>query len=327
MFAIRWLHRDWHLNNRKTKSYKECFMALESQKIDIKPALQAKADSAEQVLRRLLDNWQGVPDILAAAVDYTLTAPGKRVRAAIVFWVCEMFSDSDDSIADASSAAAAIEMVHTYSLIHDDLPAMDDDDFRRGRESCHKKFDEATAILAGDALLTMAFEVLSRDVTDEVVAVEMIRILTRAAGPAGMIAGQVDDMQAEKTAGNAQLLKQIHTNKTARMFEAAALLGAVAGRASVSDKDKLGEFGLKLGLCFQIADDILDTSASTAQLGKTAGKDAANGKLTYPSLFGIDESKNMLTKLSAEAIEAIDGFGPKADTLVALTEAMMKRTK
>lgn len=302
-------------------------MALESQKIDIKAALQTKADFTEQILKQLLDDWQGIPDLLAEAVDYTLTAGGKRIRAALVLFSCEIFSDSDSSLSDAAVAAAAIEMIHTYSLIHDDLPAMDDDDFRRGRASCHKKFDEATAILTGDALLTMAFEVLSRDVTDPVIAVEMIRILTRAAGPTGMIAGQADDMQAEKTGGNAQLLMQIHTNKTARMFEAAALLGAVAGHAAESDKNKLGQFGLKLGLCFQIADDILDVSALTSQLGKTAGKDAANGKLTYPSLFGMDESKKILTKLSAEAVEAINCFGNRADTLVALTDAMMKRTK
>jgi geranylgeranyl diphosphate synthase type II len=193
--------------------------------------------------------------------------------------------------AEARTAAAAIEMVHTYSLVHDDLPAMDDDDLRRGRPTCHKAFDEATAILTGDGLLTLAFEVLADGIGAAALAVRLIGELARAAGPAGMIAGQVADLKAESTVGSVAMLEYIHTNKTAKMFRCAATMGALCAGASGEQLRTLGQYGLKIGLGFQIADDILDVSASSEQLGKTAGKDLKAAKCTYPAVVGIEKAR------------------------------------
>jgi len=224
-------------------------------------------------------------------------------------------------------AAAAIEMVHTYSLIHDDLPAMDDDDLRRGQPSCHKQFDEATAILAGDGLLTLAFEILSTQVEDSCAALKMVRTLSQAAGPSGMVAGQMDDLMAEHEPGTMELLRQIHMNKTARMFAAAAGLGAIAGHASEAQLEAVLEYGLKMGLCFQVADDILDVTVESEQLGKTAGKDEQQGKLTYPALVGLDESQRIAEELTIEAVDALRIFGPEADILRQLAQRLLHRNK
>ncbi|MCD4831167.1 MAG: polyprenyl synthetase family protein [Anaerohalosphaeraceae bacterium] len=300
-------------------------MTVESGKIDVKAVLVDRAERIDAVLADILASGAPIPKSLAEAISYTLIAPGKRIRPAVTLCVCQMLSG--EICADAETAAAAIEMVHTYSLIHDDLPAMDDDDFRRGRASCHKAFDEATAILAGDSLLTLAFEIMAERISLPGKAVELIKILAAAAGPSGMIAGQVADIEAEKSRGNEDALKYIHINKTARMFQAATLCGAVAAGASEGDKKLLADFGLNLGLCFQIADDILDVSASTAELGKTAGKDAAAGKLTYPSLFGLAESKKIAAGIAEKAMAVIEPFGEKANVLIALTENLINRTR
>jgi geranylgeranyl pyrophosphate synthase len=225
-------------------------------------------------------------------------------------------------------------MVHTYSLIHDDLPAMDDDDLRRGRPTCHKAFDEATAILAGDALLTLAFEVLASKIADAYLATELITQLARAAGAAGMIAGQMADLQAENTAGTVQALEYIHTNKTAKMFRCAAVMGGLCGQAELGrfkaepgQLDALARYGLKIGLGFQIADDILDVSASSEQLGKTAGKDVQAAKCTYPAVVGIDRSKELERQLAHDAVEALEIFDEKADVLRQLAQALLEREK
>ena len=218
-------------------------------------------------------------------------------------------------------------MVHTYSLIHDDLPAMDDDDFRRGRPSCHKQFDEATAILTGDALLTFAFELLAKRITSPTMAAQLTAALAFAAGGAGMVGGQMADLLAENAKGNRKTLEYIHTNKTAKMFEAACKMGAIAGRATKSQLEHLADYGLKIGLGFQIADDILDLTAATEQLGKTAGKDTAQGKLTYPALVGLEKSKRLAQKITADAIAALKSFGPSADPLRQLAKVMLDRTK
>jgi geranylgeranyl diphosphate synthase type II len=228
---------------------------------------------------------------------------------------------------DAEIAAAAVEMIHTYSLIHDDLPAMDDDDMRRGRPSCHRQFDEATAILAGDGLLTLAFEILATEVKNPATAVAMIRTLSKAAGPAGMIAGQMADMEGSQAVASMESLEYIHTNKTAEMFAASAVLGGIAGQATDSQIDALRRYGMKIGLGFQIADDLLDVTSSAENLGKTAGKDMAQGKLTYPALVGIDQSRQLLEKVTSEAISALSGFRPAAAILQQLAEQLLTRTK
>jgi len=287
--------------------------------------LAEMAAQAGQTLDRLLQKQAHIPEPLKGAMEYMLQSGGKRLRSALVMWTCRMVAGQIND--DAQVAAAAVEMVHTYSLIHDDLPAMDDDDMRRGRPSCHKQFDEATAILAGDALLTLAFEVLATEVDDPAAAVAMIRTLSRAAGPAGMIAGQIADMEGSRAAASMENLEYIHTNKTAEMFAASAVLGGIAGRASDAQLETLREYGMKIGLGFQIADDLLDVTGNTENLGKTAGKDTVQGKLTYPALVGIEKSRQIFERITLEAMAALTVFGPRADILRMLATELLLRTK
>jgi len=287
--------------------------------------LQDKRAIINSTLRELFAQDVGIDNDLKAAIKYTLEAPGKRIRSALVLWCCEVVSGSVNS--DAEVAAAAIEMVHTYSLVHDDLPAMDNDDLRRGQPTCHKAFDEATAILTGDALLTLAFAVLAERISDPAIAVKLVRQLAHDAGPAGMIAGQMADLKAENSKDTEELLEFIHTNKTAKMFRCAAAMGAICGRANDAQLAALCEYGLKTGLGFQIADDILDTSATSEHLGKTAGKDVKAGKVTYLKLLGMEKSKQLEKKLADEAVAALQPFGKEADILRQLAEALLKRTR
>lgn len=292
---------------------------------DFAAGLAEKAVIVNETLGEMVDSRVEILPHLRKAIKYTLNAPGKRVRAAIVLWSCELVAGEINQA--ARTAAAAIEMVHTYSLVHDDLPAMDDDDTRRGQPTCHKAFDEATAILTGDALLTLAFEVLAAHVDDPAVAVRLIKTLAKVSGAEGMIAGQMADLANENTEATLGVLKQIHINKTAKMFAGAAAMGAVAGGANDNEIEHLLQFGLKLGLVFQIADDILDVSGTTEQLGKTAGKDAVQGKVTYPAVVGLDESRSIAVKMTDEAMLALYIFGKKADTLRALAGALLDRTR
>ncbi len=289
--------------------------------------LQNKARLVNDILARLLARHTEINGDLKEAMKYTLFAPGKRVRSALVLWCCELVGGKINP--NAETAAAAIEMVHTYSLVHDDLPAMDDDDLRRGSPTCHMAFDEATAILAGDALLTLAFEILATDIDDAHTAIRLVRELSDAAGPAGMIAGQMADLKAplQKTQATEQQLQAIHINKTAKMFRGAAVMGAVCGGANKDQLQSLSEYGLKIGLGFQIADDILDVCASSEQLGKTAGKDAKADKCTYPAVVGIEKSKQLAKKLANEAVDILAPFDKKADTLRRLAIALLERTK
>lgn len=292
---------------------------------DFNTQLTVKAQFVNETLTKLLAEQGQIESDLKEALGYTLEGPGKRIRSALVLWCCELIAGSVNH--DAEIAAAAIEMVHTYSLVHDDLPAMDDDDFRRGRATCHKAFDEATAILVGDALLTLAFGMLAEKIDEPTIAVRLICQLGQDAGPAGMIAGQMADLKSEKTEGNRELLEYIHTNKTAKMFRCAAVMGAVCGGADAGQLGKLSEYGLKIGLSFQIADDILDVKGTSKHLGKTAGKDAKAAKCTYPAIFGLEKSRQLEEKLASEAIAALESFGPKAETLRLLAMALLERTK
>jgi len=266
--------------------------------MDFNTLLHEKAELINHTLAQLLASQQ-IDNKLKETLKYTLGTPGKRIRSVLVLWCCELVSGEINH--DAEIAAAAIEMVHTYSLVHDDLPAMDNDDFRRGLPTCHKAFDEATAILAGDALLTLAFEILAKEIDEPTTAVKLIGQLAQDAGPGGMIAGQMADLRAENGLGNKDLLEYIHTNKTAKMFRCAAAMGAICGGAEKKQLDLLSEYGLKIGLGFQIADDILDVSASSEQLGKTVGKDAKAAKCTYPAVVGIEKARELEKKLADEA--------------------------
>ena len=297
----------------------------QQEKTDFKDALAQKAKLANQVLLDILDSAEDIQPDIHAAMRYTLDAPGKRIRAAMVFWCCELIAGEVTPAAKA--AAAAIEMVHTYSLVHDDLPEMDNDDMRRGRPTCHKQFDEATALLTGDALLTYAFEVIADKVDDSKTALSLIRLLAKAAGPAGMIAGQMQDLNSEKQQGTLDILRYIHTNKTAKMFAASAAMGAVAGGADHASVKHLYSYGLDVGLCFQVADDLLDISASSQQLGKTAGKDQAQGKVTYPAVIGRTNSLDVARQLTQSAVEELTSFGPRADILRQLAVELLSRSK
>jgi len=300
---------------------------VKASKTDFNALLQKKAQSVNDVLKKLLARHTEINSDLKKAIKYTLFAPGKRVRSALVLWCCELFGGKTNH--NSEIAAAAIEMVHTYSLVHDDLPAMDDDDFRRGQQTCHKAFDEATAILTGDALLTLAFEILAKEIDGPAVAVKLVRELAEASGPAGMIAGQMADIKTtlNKTQATKKDLQNIHINKTAKMFRCAAVMGAVCGGANKSQLNRLSEYGLKIGLGFQIADDILDVCASSEQLGKTAGKDAKADKCTYPAVVGIEKSKQLAKQLAEEAVAILEPFGQKAEILRQLTIALLERTK
>jgi geranylgeranyl pyrophosphate synthase len=292
---------------------------------DFDTQLRQKAQFVNNTLQQLLAEKTDINHDLKEAIKYTLEAPGKRIRSALVLWCCELVSGKINH--NTKIAAAAVEMVHTYSLVHDDLPAMDDDDFRRGQPTCHKAYDEATAILTGDALLTLAFEVLAKQIDTASVAVKLIGQLAEAAGPAGMIAGQIADLKAENGEGTKELIEYIHTNKTAKMFRCAAAMGAICGRADNKQLDCLCEYGLKIGLGFQIADDILDVCGSSEHLGKTAGKDGKAGKATYPAVLGLEKSRQMAKKLADEAAAVLEPFGPKADTLRKLAVALLQRTR
>jgi geranylgeranyl pyrophosphate synthase len=285
--------------------------------------LSERAADVNAILQRVLAERTDVDEDLRRAMEYTLLAPGKRVRSVLVLWACEMVAGSCSH--NAEIAAAAVEMVHTYSLVHDDLPAMDDDDFRRGRKTCHKAFGEATAILAGDALLTLAFEILGAGIDDAATAVKLVVELAGAAGAAGMVAGQMEDLRAEGMAPGEKALRRIHTNKTAKIFGCAAVMGGICGGADAGQLDALRRYGLKVGLGFQIADDVLDICASSEQLGKTAGKDIKAGKATYPAVVGLDGSKRLAERLCNEAVEAVESFGPQRQNLSRLASALLRR--
>jgi len=280
--------------------------------MDFNARLRRKAQSVNYSLQRILD-LQDINGELKEALKYTLGTPGKRVRSVLLLWCCELVSGQVNS--DAEIASAAIEMVHTYSLIHDDLPAMDDDDMRRGQPTCHKAFDEGTAILAGDALLTLAFEILAKEINQSAVAVALIAQLAQDAGASGMIGGQMADLRAEENTG------------TKELFRCAAAMGALCGGATQKQLDSLCEYGLHVGLAFQITDDILDETASSEQLGKTAGKDLKAEKCTYPAVIGLEQAREVQEKLTSEAVEILKPFGPKADTLRQFATALLERTK
>ena len=291
---------------------------------DFNTLLRKNAQFINYILQQILSSQQ-IKDDLKEAMRYTLFAPGKRIRSALALWCCEVIKGQVNR--NAEIAAAAIEMIHTYSLIHDDLPAMDNDDLRRGIPTCHKAFNEATAILTGDALLTLAFEILAKEIDQPAIAVRLIGELAQAAGPTGMIAGQMADLNAERKGGDEKILEYIHLNKTAKMFRCAAAMGAICGGAGEKEYECLCEYGSKIGLGFQIADDILDVSASSEQLGKTAGKDAKAAKCTYPAVVGMKKAKELGRRLADDAAAVLKPFGKKADILRQLAIALLERTR
>lgn len=271
--------------------------------LDITAYFKQKTVQVDQWLERLLPAADEAPPIIHEAMRYSLFAGGKRLRPILTIATGEIFGAQERELLPA---ACALEVIHTYSLIHDDLPAMDNDDLRRGLPTCHVKFGEAMAILAGDALLTQAFLILADYETNN--AVRKVRVLSEVAHAAAttraLIGGQVLDIQSEgKTVTGAQL-EEIHRAKTGALIRCAVRIGAIIGGASEDELKALTEYGEKIGLAFQVADDLLDATATSEELGKTAGKDAATQKATYPALYGLDGARQMAERLYHEAIVA-----------------------
>lgn len=263
-----------------------------------------------------------VPSELVKAIRYSALAPGKRIRPYLVVRCCELVGGR---AADAWSIAAAVECVHTFSLIHDDLPAMDDDDLRRGQPTCHKKFDQATAVLAGDALVVLAFELLTRHVKDQAVAARMVLELALGTGWAGMIGGQTADILGQSKPSVLELASYIHKRKTASLFKTSCRLGAMAGRGDTDTIAICGRFGQSLGRAFQIADDLLDVTSTAEELGKKVGKDAVANKQTFPQCVGIERSRTAAREEAKAAIAELSTFGPQADDLRALARYVVDR--
>jgi geranylgeranyl diphosphate synthase type II len=283
----------------------------------------ARIDAA---LAALPGRYPAAPPRLIESIQYSLTAGGKRLRPALVFETAR--AARGDAAADGASttaAALAIEMVHTFSLVHDDLPAMDDDDLRRGRPTNHKVFGEAMAILAGDAMLAMAFEVLATDAAPHAAAL-LARELAIATGPLGMIGGQVLDMAGEGTALTFDALKQVHALKTGALLTAACRMGAIAGGGDAGTLAAVTTFGRHVGLAFQIVDDLLDVTATPAQLGKATGKDSDRGKNTYPRLLGLDASRAEAAEQLRRGLLAIEPLGERAEGLRTIARFVVERS-
>ena len=261
----------------------------------------------DEHLDRLVPAETAPPSNVHRAIRWSLLGGGKRFRPALVLACGEAFGAPTE---DLLSTACALEMIHTYSLIHDDLPAMDDDDLRRGRPTCHVRFDEATAILAGDALQALAFQVIAEDERlPPAVRVALVSEVARAAGtPSGMVAGQADDLVAESQDVTADELERIHRRKTGAMIAAAARCGAIIARASAGELDAITRYALELGLLFQITDDLLDVTATSEDLGKTPGKDARASKATYPSLYGLQSARERASAVYGETCAALDSL-------------------
>jgi geranylgeranyl diphosphate synthase type II len=291
--------------------------------MELQEFLKRCAKEVDAALDRYLPKATVKPATIHRAMRYSLFAGGKRMRPVLALAAAEACGGKFDA---ALPAACAVECVHTYSLIHDDLPCMDDDDMRRGRPTSHKVFGEGVAVLAGDALLTQAFEILAQaQPTKRHSIATMIRELADAAGSLKLIAGQVADLEGEgKKASRAQL-RFIHERKTAAMIETSLRLGAMSANATPAQLDALTAFGRNLGLAFQVIDDILDVTQTSEKLGKSAGKDVAAEKTTYPSVIGLEASKREAKKLTTAALEALSPFGKRGAVLEAIADHLLVR--
>jgi len=279
--------------------------------------------AVDAALQKLLPTETTPPASIHKAMRYSVFAGGKRVRPILCLESARIFT------ADVSASmypACAIEFIHTYSLIHDDLPALDNDDLRRGKPTCHRQFGEAAAILAGDALLTLAFETVAAAPVDAERRVKMATEISTSAGTVnGMVGGQVADLEAEGKDVGPEMLEYIHRSKTAALIRASITSGALCAGAPAEDVARLRRFGETIGWAFQVTDDILDVEESSAALGKTAGKDVAQQKATYPSVFGLERSHQIAKELSERAIAELDTYGTKASRLREIGEFLVYR--
>jgi geranylgeranyl diphosphate synthase type II len=315
---------------------------------DLAHYLQSRQALVERRLEEVVTTEPDIPAALREAMRYSLLSPGKRLRPCLVFMACEAVGGKGDS---AWPAACAVELVHTYSLIHDDLPAMDDDDLRRGLPTCHKKFGEALAILAGDALLTLAFQVLAQNTPARTAAACSLE-LAKGAGAGGMVGGQVEDLAWESSTGqqatgqgpgpvfphveqphSIEALENIHAHKTGALFRACLRLGILSAqgdRPGGPDHDlmhRLDRYGHYFGLVFQITDDLLDAVGTAAATGKRTQKDAARGKLTYPGLLGIEESRRRAADLGNKTLDLLAPLGESGQPLAALMHFVLARNR
>lgn len=288
------------------------------------PQLQRYQHQVEQGLDRLVPTASTPPARLHEAMRYALLGGGKRLRPVLTLATADLFPNAADPV----PAAVALECIHTYSLVHDDLPCMDDDDLRRGRSTTHKQYDEATALLAGDALLTLAFQLVGRHYAAQpALAAGLTREIADAAGSERLIGGQMADLLAEKKSNaTASELDFIHLNKTAAMITVSLVAGGLCGGATAGQVEALRTAGRHLGLAFQIVDDVLDATADTATLGKTAGKDAKADKTTYVKLHGLEASRNFARRHTDEALSALAGLPGDLSFLRALVDSMAGRT-
>jgi geranylgeranyl diphosphate synthase type II len=296
---------------------------------DLKAYLNRNRQAIDRALESCIhSNLKGPAGKLVDSMRYSLFAGGKRLRPILCIAGAEAVGGSEK---DVLPAACALEFIHTYSLIHDDLPAMDDDSLRRGKPTNHKVYGEALAVLAGDALLTEAFNLLAEqqmaDKSGPMIVLEVIRIIAHAAGFNGMVGGQAADIRFEGKNVELSVVEYIHSHKTAALINASLKSGAMLAGGSKSQIDAITKYGIKAGLAFQISDDILDIEGETSKIGKPVGSDLEKGKATYPSVVGLDAAKEMQTLLIKEAIEALKGFGERAIPLREIARYIIERKK
>jgi geranylgeranyl diphosphate synthase type II len=304
--------------------------------LDVRTLLQSGAALTDQALERLLPSPNTPPHSIHRAMRHSTFAGGKRLRPILCLEAARMIAGGNALDVPAAELGAAIEMIHTYSLIHDDLPALDNDDLRRGQPTCHVAFGEATAILAGDALQTLAFQTISRLDCPPAATVAILRAVSDAIStgvgvdlpgglPYGMIGGQVMDLESEGVKPSADLVERIHRSKTGALITVSIVAGGHLAGATPDTIDRLRTFGEKAGLAFQIVDDVLDMTQDSAQLGKTAGKDTASDKATWPAIFGIEQSLHDAEELIADAFVALEPFRESAASLKALALYLTQR--
>lgn len=292
---------------------------------DISAYLEKTSAAVNRALDKSLPSEKTKPATIHKAMRYSLFAGGKRLRPALVIAAAEACGGKMEA---ALPYACAVECIHTYSLVHDDLPAMDNDDFRRGKPTNHKVFGEGIAVLAGDALLTQAFEILAKAPKLKRYATsDVILELAQASGSLQLIAGQVADLEGEGKKISVNELKYIHERKTSALLRCSARLGGMSANCNAAQLEALSDFGYHVGLAFQVIDDILDVTQSTEQLGKTAGKDVAAQKATYPSILGLEKSRQIATRLTDRAFAALEPLGKRAAALEALAEYLLKRDR
>ena len=289
-----------------------------------KETAQAWAQRTEQRLEELCDEYLPQDAEIGQAARYSLLGGGKRVRAVLTLAACELAGAPAER---ALAYACALEMLHCYSLIHDDLPCMDDDDFRRGRPSCHKQYGEATALLAADALVTAAFEVIANAALPAQSRVQAAAVLAKAGGARGMLYGQELDKRYETQPASEEQLRALHAHKTGALIVAAVELGCLAAGADEALRAALAQYAAELGLVFQIVDDILDVTATTAELGKPAGSDASMDKTTFVTLYGLQGARALAESHNRAALDALQGFGEEAALLRLLADDLLQRKK